>query len=219
MVSPSSDVKTAPPIRAAPHKRGQDRAGKPLHRNAAAIDDSRYCRRRPTAAARCRARWSRPASIDMRRATVFGPSSPSPAPSDRRWLAATKFAPVTVGRPLKSRPSRCRLAHSPSIDGPQSQVDLAEARWLDAPACDSIPRIRTGPRTAQEYGLSAARQALKIRFRAGSGSAARGGPNRAAIRSRILANILDQFRLTMRRAEAYIHPLGAPSAYGAIARL
>ena len=36
---------------------GQDRAGKPLHRDAAAIDRRRRCRRRPKAAARCRDRW------------------------------------------------------------------------------------------------------------------------------------------------------------------
>ena len=32
-------------------------------------------------------------------------------------------------------------------------------------------------------------------------------------------NKAGHFLLTIRRAEAYIHPLGAPSAYGAMARL
>ena len=39
--------------------------------------------------------------IELRRATVFGPSSPSPCASDRRQLAATN-PPSVVGRPFKS---------------------------------------------------------------------------------------------------------------------
>jgi hypothetical protein len=38
--------------------------------------------------------------IELRRATVFGPSSPSPCASDRRWLVATN--PNAVDRPLES---------------------------------------------------------------------------------------------------------------------
>ena len=69
--------------------------------------------RLPTAAARCRARRRRPVSIDMRRATVFGPSSPSPAPAIEVGLPQP--APVAVGRPLESTPARCRLALDPSM--------------------------------------------------------------------------------------------------------
>ena len=103
----------------------------------------------------------------------------------------------------------------PVNDGPCSPVNLAEARWLDAPASDSIPRkSNRSPRTAYEYGLSAARRALKFRCRLAT---------EAQLRQAELGfgrvNKTGQFRLTIRGAEAYIPVLGAPSAYGAIARL
>jgi len=45
-------------------------------------------------------------------------------------------------------------------------------------------------------------------------------PPKAVASSKISSRILgDPFRLTIRRVEAYIPVLGAPSAYGAIARL
>ena len=106
----------------------------------------------------------------------------------------------------------------PVNDGPCSPVNLAEARWLDAPASDSIPRISNLLRTAHEYGLSAARKALKFRFREGLKVLSR----QAKLRFDKVNNAgqnTGQFRLTIRGAEAYIHPLGAPSAYSAIARL
>ena len=40
LVSPSSEAKTAPPIRAAPHKSGQYRAAEPLHREPAPVDQT-----------------------------------------------------------------------------------------------------------------------------------------------------------------------------------
>jgi hypothetical protein len=95
---------------------------------------------------------------------------------------------------------------------------LVQARWLDAPASDSIPRISNLLRTAHEYGLSAAWQTLKFRFREGPKALSR----RAKLRFDKVNNAgqnTGQFRLTIRGAEAYIHLLGAPSAYGAIARL
>jgi hypothetical protein len=70
-------------------------------------------------------------------------------------------------------------------------------------------------RTAHEYGLSAARQALKFRFREAHF-------RQAELRFDKVNNVgqnTGQFRLTIRGLEAYIRALGAPSAYGAIARL
>ena len=93
-----------------------------------------------------------------------------------------------------------------------------QARWLDAPASDSIPRISNLLKTAQEYGLSAAWQTLKFRFRE--------GPKVLSWRAKLRFDKVNnagqntgQFRLTIRGAEAYIPVLGALSAYGAIARL
>jgi hypothetical protein len=74
--------------------------------------------------------------------------------------------------------------------------------------------VERSPRTAHEYGLSAARQALKFRFQ--DGPKARLQQGELGFRR---VNNTGQFRLTIRRAEAYIPVLGAPSAYGAIARL
>ena len=102
----------------------------------------------------------------------------------------------------------------PVNDGPCSPVNLVEARWLDAPASDSIPRVERGPRTAHEYGLSAARQALNFRFQ----EAPKAQLRQAELGFGRVKNT-GPFRLTIRRAEAYIPVLGAPSAYGAIARL
>ena len=70
-------------------------------------------------------------------------------------------------------------------------------------------------RTAHEYGLSAARQALKFRFREARF-------RRAELRFDKVNNVgqnTGQIRLTICGLEAYIRALGAPSAYGAIARL
>jgi len=80
----------------------------------------------------------------------------------------------------------------------------------------AIPSLEAelGPRTAHEYGRSAAQRALKFRFQ----EAPEAQLLRAELRFGRVSNT-GQFRLTMRRAEAYIPALGAPSAYGAIARL
>jgi len=86
------------------------------------------------------------------------------------------------------------------------------------PPLELHPSNSSPPSTAEEYGLSAARQALKIRCPVGSG--VRGADrNRLRLGQQYWPNFLDQFRLTRLTAEAYIQPLGAPSAYGAIARL
>ena len=80
----------------------------------------------------------------------------------------------------------------------------------------AIPSLEAerSPRTTHEYGLSAARQALKFRCLEAP---------EAQLRQAELGfgrvNNTGQFRLTIRGAEAYIPVLGAPSAYGAIARL
>ena len=74
--------------------------------------------------------------------------------------------------------------------------------------------VELGPRTTHEYGLSAARQGLKIR----SQEAPEAHLRQVELGFRRVSNT-GQLWLTIRRAEAYIHPLGAPSAYGAIARL
>jgi hypothetical protein len=73
---------------------------------------------------------------------------------------------------------------------------------------------KSAARTTHEYGRSAAQQALKIRFQESPEAQLR----RAELRFGRVSNT-GQLRLTMRGAEAYIPVLGAPSAYGAIARL
>ena len=86
------------------------------------------------------------------------------------------------------------------------------------PPSDSTPRNSNVLRTAHEYGLSAARQALKFRFREEGEVHFR----QAELRFDKVNNAgqnTGQFRLTTCGLEAYIHALGAPSAYGAIARL
>ena len=56
----------------------------------------------------------------MRRATVIGSSSPSPAPCRRRKLAATQ---TRAPRPPLNRPRRrCRVAYQPSIAAPESPL-------------------------------------------------------------------------------------------------
>ena len=99
LVSPSSDVKTAPPIRAAPHSavrivpanhctETRRRSTKPLlppsTDSGGSLPSSTVSARLDRYALRDRV-WSKLAV---------------PCALDRRWLAATKFAPVTVGRPL-----------------------------------------------------------------------------------------------------------------------
>jgi hypothetical protein len=85
--------------------------------------------------------------------------------------------------------------------------------WMPPLAIPSLEAERS-PRTVHEYGLNAARQALKFRCREAP---------EAQLRQAELGfgrvNKTGQFRLTIREAEAYIPVLGAPSAYGAIARL
>ena len=85
--------------------------------------------------------------------------------------------------------------------------------WLPPLAIPSL-EVERGTRTAHEYGLSAARQALKFRFQ----EAPEAQLPQAELGFAGIKNT-GQFRLTMRGAEAYIPVLGAPSAYGAIARL
>ena len=74
--------------------------------------------------------------------------------------------------------------------------------------------VERSSRTAHEYGLNAARQALNFRCQEAL---------EAQLRQAELGfgrvNNTGQFRLTIRGVEAYIHALGAPSAYGVIARL
>jgi hypothetical protein len=85
--------------------------------------------------------------------------------------------------------------------------------WLPPLAIPSL-EVERGPRTAHEYGLSAARQALNFRFQEAP---------EAQLRQAELGfgrvNNTGPFRLTIRGVAAYIPVLGAPSAYGAIARL
>ena len=85
--------------------------------------------------------------------------------------------------------------------------------WLPPLAIPSL-EVERGPRTAHEYGLSAALRALKFRFQEDPE-----GQLRQAKLGFGRINNAGQFRLTIRRAEAYIPVLGALSAYGAIARL
>jgi hypothetical protein len=85
--------------------------------------------------------------------------------------------------------------------------------WMPPLAIPSL-EAELAPRTAHEYGRSAAQQALKFRFQ--EASEAQLPP--AELDFACVKNT-GQFRLTMRGAEAYIRVLGAPSAYGAIARL
>ena len=85
--------------------------------------------------------------------------------------------------------------------------------WLPPLAIPSL-EVERGLRTAHEYGLSAARQGLNFRFQEAPEAQLR----QAELGFGRVKNT-GPFRLTIRRAEAYIPVLGAPSAYGAIARL
>jgi len=145
----------------------------------------------------------------MRRATVSGPSSPSPAPrieGRRNQLAPT----LSAGR-------LNRLAGKMPV-GPRAVNDDTRTRFsglIDGgwrPPC-AISSLEQTPRTTQEYGLSAARHELRHclfgdrrKFRLTAARYHSGQEN-------------GHFWLTTLRAEAYIQAIGAPSAYGAIARL
>src|SRR5450756_2107232 len=64
----------------------------------------------------------------------------------------------------ESRPSRCRLAHGPSMTALAARLIWPKhGGWLPPLAIPSL-EVERGPRTAHEYGLSAARQALNFRF-------------------------------------------------------
>jgi hypothetical protein len=102
----------------------------------------------------------------------------------------------------------------PVNDGPCGPVNWRKhGGWMPPLAIPSL-EFERGPRTTHEYGLSAARRALKFRFQEG----AEGQLRQAELGFGRVSNT-GQFRLTMRGGEAYIRVLGAPSAYGAIARL
>src|SRR6185437_11465641 len=96
---------------------GQNRAGEPLYRNAAAIDEA-------AVAAVNGQRWlvaeldrfGPPRSICAARTCLVQARRPL-----RLWIEGglpQPNRPVIVGRPLKSRPSRCRLAQNPSMTRP-----------------------------------------------------------------------------------------------------
>ena len=112
-------------------KRGQDRAGKPLHRDAAAIDEAAG------------------AAVDRQRrlvAELDGLGLPrSIAPRDREWLQArrplrlrSKMArpqpqqPTRRGRPLESRPDTMPVGPWPVNDGPRTG-DLRLTAAADRP--------------------------------------------------------------------------------------
>jgi len=146
----------------------------------------------------------------LRRATVSGPSSPSPAPR------------IEGGCRNQTCPRRCRQACE-SIRRHDAGWFLGRQRrhanplnwpdWRGLKAPVAIPSLERTLRTTQEYGLSAARRRLKHRL-----AFCPWGPCAAVFKS-LWAKKNGRFWLTMRRGEAYIQPIGAPSANGAIARL
>ena len=129
---------------------------------------SRWCRRRPTAAAHCRARWSRPASIDMRRATVSGPSSPSPRNSIYSgWTCRNRNSPCRSRQANQQNATQINAGTMPvglwpvNDDPKVLLIGLNDSGWIPPFA---IPSPDIIARTTQEYGLSAARYELRLCF-------------------------------------------------------
>lgn len=129
---------------------------------------SRWCRRRPTAAAHCRARWSRPASIDMRRATVSGPSSPSPRNSIYSgWTCRNRNSPCRRRQANQQNATQINAGTMPvglwpvNDDPKVLLIGLNDSGWIPPFA---IPSPDIIARTTQEYGLSAARYELRLCF-------------------------------------------------------
>ena len=98
LVSPSREAKTAPPIRAAPHRPVRIVPLNHCTETRRRSDQRRRCRRRPKAAARCRDRWARLRASDLRRAPCAWSKTPFPRTRDRVSCAAYA-APSLVRSP------------------------------------------------------------------------------------------------------------------------
>ena len=138
LVSPSSDVKTAPPMRAAPQ-------------SAVRIVPANHCtetRRRstkPLVPPSTDSGGSLPSSMASACLDRYAPRDrvwsklAVPCASDRRWLAATKLAPAAVGRPRKSMAGTMPVGPWPVNDGPRTRL-IGLKTVAECPRCDSIPR-------------------------------------------------------------------------------
>ena len=91
----------------------------------------RWCRRRRTAAARCRARCAQAASIELRHVTVNGPSPPSPALAIEGGRRSGLIAPSAGSRPL-NRSARWPIGPEAVNDGGATKL-TGLMRRLNAP--------------------------------------------------------------------------------------
>ena len=216
LVSPSSEAKTAPPMRAAPHKPGQDRAARTIARKCAADRSGRRCRRRPKAEVRCRDRASRPppricaAPLAAWSKTAVPPHSrPTVQPSDGSPVCLRTIALSFAPRSWQRR----RCPHQ-SNQGDWTGRDHS-ATFRGAPPGMRIPRRELCKNGGGMWPQCGARTGFngricgglrKLRVRGLVCSAKRPSYRRCQFKVRILT----RWRLTMARAEAYIGPLDAP---------